>query len=107
MALSPTSLISLVVRGLISEVAAEGASEGAGEAIGEASTNKFLEKHPLSRNAVIAIVIASVVALLLCLPVYLCYRRRQARNEKTTGRYQQMKLEREGGHEEEARGLVR
>lgn len=107
MALSPTSLVSLVVRGSISEGAAEGASEGAGEAIGEAATNKFLEKHPLSRNAVIAITIASVVVLLLCLLIYLCCRRRRARNEKAMGRYQQMKLEREGGHEEEARSLVR
>jgi len=88
MALSPTNLVSLVVRGSI--------SEGAGEAIGEAATNKFLEKHPLSRNAVIAIVIASVVALLLYLSIYLCCRRRRARNEKAMGRYQQMKLEREG-----------
>lgn len=85
-----------------SEGVAEGASEGAGEAIGEAATNKFLEKHPLSRNAIIAIVVASVVTLLLCLPIYLCCRRRRARNEKAISRYQQMKLEREGGHEEEA-----
>jgi len=55
----------LVARGSISEGAAEGASEGAGEGIGEAATNKLLEKHPLSRNAIIAIVIASVVVLLL------------------------------------------
>jgi hypothetical protein len=80
----------------------EGANEGAGEAIGEAAINKFLEKHPLSRNAIIAIVVASVVTLLLCLPIYLCCRRRRARNEKAISRYQQMKLEREGGHEEEA-----
>jgi hypothetical protein len=107
MSLSPTNLVSLVVRGSVSEGAAEGASEGAGEAIGEATTNKFLEKHLLSRNAVIAIVIASVVTLLLCLSFYLGCRRRRAQNGKATGRYQQMKLEREGGHEEEARGLVR
>jgi hypothetical protein len=83
-----------------SEGAAEGASGGAGEAIGEAATNKFLEKHPLSRNAIIAIVVDSVVTLLLCLPIYLRCR------EKTMGRYQQIKLEREGGYEKEARGLV-
>jgi hypothetical protein len=106
MALSPTNFVSLVVRGSISEGTAEGASEGAGEAIGEAATNKILKKHPLSRNAVIAIAIASVVALLLCLSIYLCCRRRRARNEMAVGRYQQMKLEREGGHEEEAMGLV-
>ena len=100
---SPTKLVSLVVRGSISEGAAEGVSEGAGEAIGEAATNKL---HPLSRNVIIAIVIASVVALLLSLLIYLCCRRRRARNEKEMGRYQQMKLEREGGHEEEARALV-
>jgi hypothetical protein len=106
MALSPTSLVSLVVRGSISEGAAEGASEGVGEAVGEASTDKFIERHSLSRNTVIAIVIASMIALLLSLPIYLCGRRRRARNEKAKDRYQQIKLERERGHEEEAKGLV-
>jgi hypothetical protein len=105
MAPSPTELISLVVRGSISTGAAEGASEGAGEAIGETATNAVLKKHPLSRNAVIAIVVAIVVALLLCIPVYLCCRRRRPRSEKEMGRYQQMKSERARGNEE-ARGLV-
>lgn len=67
----------------------------------------FLEKHPLSRNAIIAIVVDSVVTLLLCLPIYLCCQRRRARNEKAIGRYRQMKLEKDGGHEKEARGLVK
>jgi hypothetical protein len=101
MAPSPTELISLVVRGSIST----GAAEGAGEAIGETATNAVLKKHPLSRNAVIATVVAIVVALLLCIPVYLCCRRRRPRSEKEMGRYQQMKSERARGNEE-ARGLV-
>ena len=106
MAPSPVDFISLVVRGSISEGAAEGAGEGAGEAIGESATNAVLKKHPLSRNAAIAVAVAIVVALLLCIPVYLCCRRKRARSEKAMGRYQQMKSERDGGQEEEARGLV-
>lgn len=66
------------------EGAAEGASEGAGEAIGEAATNKFLEKHPLSRNAIIAIVVASVATLCSAFPSTCAV----ARNEKAMSRYQ-------------------
>jgi hypothetical protein len=109
MAPSPTDLISLLVRGSISEGAAEGASEGAeegGEAIGEAATNALLKKHPLSNTAVIAIVVAIAAGLLLGIPVYLCCRRRRVRSEKEMGRYQHMKSERDGGHDEEARALV-
>jgi hypothetical protein len=108
MAPSPTDLISLLVRGSISEGAAEGASEGAeegGEAIGEAATNA-LKKHPLSNTAVIAIVVAIAAGLLLGIPVYLCCRRRRVRSEKEMSRYQHMKSERDGGHDEEARALV-
>jgi hypothetical protein len=106
MASSPTDLLSLVVRGSISTGAAEGASEGAGEVIGETATNAVLKKHTLSRNAAIVIAVAVVVALLLCVPAYLCCRRRKARLENEKGRYQQMTSGRDGCHEEEARGLV-
>lgn len=106
MAPSPRDLIFLVVRGTISEGAADGASEGAGEEIGASATDALLKKHPLSKNAVIAIAVASMIALLLCVPVYLCCRKRGARGDKEMGRYQQMRSKREAGGEEEVRGLV-
>jgi hypothetical protein len=106
MALFPIDLLPLVVRRSTSTVAADGASEGAGEAIGEGATNAILKKHPLSKGAVIAIIVAIVITLLVGIPLCLCCRKRRARSEKEMGRYQQMKSERDGAHEEEARGLV-
>lgn len=106
MALFPIDLLPFVVRGSISTAAAEGASEGAGEAIGEGATNAILKKHPLSKGAVIAISVAIIIALLVGVPLCLCCRKRRARGEKEMGRYQQMKSEKDGAQEEEARGLV-
>lgn len=106
MALFRIDLIALMARGSISAGAAEGASEGAGEAIGEAATNAVLKKHPLTKAAVIAIIVAIVIALLAGIPLCLCCRKRRAQSEKEMGRYQQMKSERDGGHEEDARILV-